>query len=91
MPVGPRMNTSAELSPFREEIPVNRQCATANIPPIYCTCNGRVGISPAFAKHWWNGAKQAVIWLQTTLRSHGLCHVNLSYEELLEGWVSLID
>ncbi|XP_074601684.1 uncharacterized protein LOC141855503 [Brevipalpus obovatus] len=91
LPVGPRVNTSAELSPFREEIPINRQCATANIPPIYCTCNGRVGISPSFASHWWKGAKEAVTWLESILRSHGLCHTHLVYGELLEGWYIMPD
>ena len=90
LPKVSRTNVSTELSPFREEIPYNRQCTTANIPLQYCTCNGRVGISPEFAQHHVRAAKESVTSLHELLRSHGLCKNSLVYEETLEASVSFI-
>lgn len=45
----------------------------AEIPSMFCTCNGKVGVNLEFKNHHVRATKEAVENLKQNLRKMGLC------------------
>ena len=55
------------LSLFRTPIPSARDCRIANVPYMYCVCNGRVNINPNRGAHHTRACKAFARLLQEKL------------------------
>ncbi|XP_025016840.1 uncharacterized protein LOC107363232 isoform X3 [Tetranychus urticae] len=83
-PIGTRKETPVAYSIFREEIPISRTCEDANISPVYCACNGRVGINPTLKSFHIDAAKGLVNELRTIFHKNK-CRSRITFEKILSG------
>ena len=75
------------FSIFRQQVPFTRNCESANINPVFCTCNGVVNIYPKIGYHHVEAAKELVAHLNQIILQNN-CTLKLKWARTEKGSVS---